>query len=495
MASSYSLKLRLELPATGEQSGTWGTTLNYQMGTLLEQAIAGHATIIMPANADYTLSAVSGALDEARNAVLTITSAVPLTATRAIIIPAVSKTYAVRNQTAGGQYISVKTAAGAGVTIPPGANMVLFCDGTTCDTLAVPYGTGQSLAAGSISITDGFTVAGAAVFNGTAKFNSTVTLAADPGDPLGAATKQYVDNKALPVSGGTVNGNLTVSLPAAPTSGAVFLGNAGLHFLQFDGAAYQMPNASLYVGGSKVLTEGSFDTGGYLAKAGGTMTGALVQTAAGYLRGDSNVALYLQTVAGVERSVLFFDTADGKTKLRTAGGTAMALDSAGLLECNGISSTGSVIGGSFGYFQTPRTADNTFGRAMVNGDNRFGNWMWNDGGGYLQIQVDGVLRSVTAAVSDIRLKEDVRPTQHSALAKIAALDFIDFRYKPGQAINPAATLRGGISAQQAQQIEPGWVHTMPDEEGSLTLNTTLLLTNALQAIKELRAEVAALRGA
>ena len=41
MASTPSTSLRLELMATGDQSGTWGDTTNTNLGTLLEQAITG----------------------------------------------------------------------------------------------------------------------------------------------------------------------------------------------------------------------------------------------------------------------------------------------------------------------------------------------------------------------------------------------------------------------------------------------------------------------
>ena len=42
MASTYSTNLKLELMGTGDQSGTWGSTTNTNLGTLLEQAIAGN---------------------------------------------------------------------------------------------------------------------------------------------------------------------------------------------------------------------------------------------------------------------------------------------------------------------------------------------------------------------------------------------------------------------------------------------------------------------
>jgi hypothetical protein len=47
MASTYSTNLKIELIGTGEQSGTWGTTTNSNLGTALEQAIVGKADVTM----------------------------------------------------------------------------------------------------------------------------------------------------------------------------------------------------------------------------------------------------------------------------------------------------------------------------------------------------------------------------------------------------------------------------------------------------------------
>lgn len=44
MASTYS-NLKIELIGTGEQSGTWGTTTNTNLGTALEEAITGSADV------------------------------------------------------------------------------------------------------------------------------------------------------------------------------------------------------------------------------------------------------------------------------------------------------------------------------------------------------------------------------------------------------------------------------------------------------------------
>lgn len=127
MASTYSTRLRLELMASGDQSGTWGTTTNTNLGTLVEAAIAGRAAVSMT-DADYTLTTANGTTDEARNMILNISGA--LTATRNVICPAVSKLYVVKNATTGGQSIILKTASGSGVTIGNGLTSLVFCDGT-----------------------------------------------------------------------------------------------------------------------------------------------------------------------------------------------------------------------------------------------------------------------------------------------------------------------------------------------------------------------------
>ena len=129
MPSTYSPILRVELPATGEQAGTWGTAVNTMTGTVLEGAIAGTATVALPAGAaDYTLTALNGVDDEARKAVLKITAA--LTANRNVICPAVSKLYFVHNATSGAYTVTLKTSAGTGIAIPQGNKTWLYCDGT-----------------------------------------------------------------------------------------------------------------------------------------------------------------------------------------------------------------------------------------------------------------------------------------------------------------------------------------------------------------------------
>lgn len=129
MASTYST-LKIELIGTGDQNNTWGATTNTNLGTAIEEAITGMATANFTADSDLTITLTdSNASQVARNLVLNVTSGVSLTATRNLIVPTIEKAYYVFNNTTNGQSITVKTLAGAGVTIPNGGKSVVYVDG------------------------------------------------------------------------------------------------------------------------------------------------------------------------------------------------------------------------------------------------------------------------------------------------------------------------------------------------------------------------------
>lgn len=127
MPSTYSPSLRLELIGSGEQAGIWGATTNTNLGTLLEQSIAGVQAITMT-DANYTLSSLNGISDEARQAVLVVSGT--NTAIRDVIAPLAVKTYIIKNNTTGGFAILIRASSGTSVSIPNGATCTVYCDGT-----------------------------------------------------------------------------------------------------------------------------------------------------------------------------------------------------------------------------------------------------------------------------------------------------------------------------------------------------------------------------
>lgn len=135
MTSTYSPNLALELIGTGDQPGTWGTTTNNNLGTLLEQAISGYTTQAITDGADTVLTMSNGASCTARNMVIELTGA--LTAARTLIVPNNRKLYFIYNNTSGGFGVTVKTASGAGVLVRNEQRVALLCNSTNNVVAAV----------------------------------------------------------------------------------------------------------------------------------------------------------------------------------------------------------------------------------------------------------------------------------------------------------------------------------------------------------------------
>lgn len=154
MASTYSSRLRIELIGTGEQSGIWGDTTNTNLGTLIDEAVAGVASITMT-DANYTLTVADGATDQSRKAVLVLTGT--LTAGRNVICPSSQKVYIVKNSTTGGFATTIKTSGGTGYAVPNGKTVLLYCDGTDVFLAADVTSTVNPSFTGNISL-DGPTV-------------------------------------------------------------------------------------------------------------------------------------------------------------------------------------------------------------------------------------------------------------------------------------------------------------------------------------------------
>jgi microcystin-dependent protein len=156
MASSYSTSLKIELIGNGDQSGTWGTTTNNNLGTIIEQAITGVQTITM-VNADYTLTNYNGVSDEARNAVLVATGT--NSAIRQIICPLVNKLYVIYNNTSGGYAITIGGVTGSVITIPNGTTAQVYCDGTN-------FFSSQTGSAGNFNVNGNLVVSGTSTLTG-----------------------------------------------------------------------------------------------------------------------------------------------------------------------------------------------------------------------------------------------------------------------------------------------------------------------------------------
>ena len=237
MPSTYSPNLRIELIANGEQSGTWGTTTNTNLGTLIEDAISGYVSVPITL-ADQALTVSNGVADQSRNMVVNLTTTTG--ADFNVYIPPAEKVYIIRNASSFNATIycgtSINppgntTAAGAGVTIPSGRETLVFSDATNVIP-AVDYLATLSLGT-ALPLTSGGT--GSATASG-ARTN------------LGLGTIATQNANAVTITGGSITGITDLAVADGGTGASDASGartNLGLGTI-----ATQNSNAVTITGGS-----------------------------------------------------------------------------------------------------------------------------------------------------------------------------------------------------------------------------------------------------
>ena len=125
MASTYSA-LKIQLMATGENSGTWGNVTNDNLGIAIEEAIAESADVAFTgSNVSITLSDTN-ASQVARNLRLNLTGT-SVASTQALTVPDIEKPYIVNNGLTDD--VEVKNSTGANVTVPAGKTMWVYSTG------------------------------------------------------------------------------------------------------------------------------------------------------------------------------------------------------------------------------------------------------------------------------------------------------------------------------------------------------------------------------
>jgi hypothetical protein len=133
MASSFS-DLGIELMATGENAGTWGTKTNTNL-QIVEKSIAGYVEQAVTSGGTTVLSITDGDATEstsvARHAVIKLTGTI--TGNSIVTVPdSIEKVYIVTNGTSGAYTVQFKTASGTGITfgVSEKTTKLVYSDGT-----------------------------------------------------------------------------------------------------------------------------------------------------------------------------------------------------------------------------------------------------------------------------------------------------------------------------------------------------------------------------
>ena len=219
MASTYS-DLKIELIATGEQSGTWGTTTNTNLGTALSEAITGSADVAF-SSSDVTLTLTdTNSAQSARNLRLNLTGTTA--GARNLILGSncqIEKLYLVNNTCADA--ITVKNTSGTGIAVPAGKTMFVFNNGTNVVD-ALSYFAGE-VAATTITASGTLAVTGNATFTNDLTVNGNTTLGNASGDTitLNAATATIPNNLNFSGTGTIRLPNGTTGQRPSPAAGMI----------------------------------------------------------------------------------------------------------------------------------------------------------------------------------------------------------------------------------------------------------------------------------
>ena len=120
--------LRLTELATGEGSGSWGTTTNTNLELIGEAFSFG--TEAITTNADtHTTTIADGSTDPGRSMFLQYTGTLDSACTITIAPNTVSKLWFIENATSGSQSIIISQGSGANITIPNGQTKAIYSDG------------------------------------------------------------------------------------------------------------------------------------------------------------------------------------------------------------------------------------------------------------------------------------------------------------------------------------------------------------------------------
>ena len=151
MPTSFSTNLALALPATGELSGTWGTTVNSNITNMLDEAL-GYQAFTATGGSD-TLTIPDGTTGVARSIYIQLDG----TGGGTVNVPtAKTKMYFVFNNTSSA--ITFKVTSQTGVSIPAAAKIALVSNGTDIITAenylaALTLGAALPVASGGTSLT------------------------------------------------------------------------------------------------------------------------------------------------------------------------------------------------------------------------------------------------------------------------------------------------------------------------------------------------------
>jgi hypothetical protein len=202
--ATYVNDLRLKEIATGDESGTWGTSTNTNLELIAEAFSYG--TEAITTNADtHTTTIADGASDPGRALYLKYTGTLDSACTITIGPDTVSKVWIIENGTSGSQDIILSQGSGANITIPAGDTKVVYSDGAGAG--AAFFDAFASLSVVDLKVQDDLTVTDDASIGGDATITGTLGVTGDITGTLATAAQPNITSLGT-LTGLTTTGDI-----------------------------------------------------------------------------------------------------------------------------------------------------------------------------------------------------------------------------------------------------------------------------------------------
>lgn len=220
--ATYTNDLRLKEIATGDESGTWGTSTNTNLSLIADAFSLG--TKQMAADADETFTMPDATADGTRSLYLKLTSAVSLSATRTVTLApdTVSKVWIIENATTGSQIITIKQGSGATVNVASGSKVMVVTDGAGAG--AAVFNASPTTTSGTVTSVGGTGTVNGITLTGTVTSSGNLTL----GGTLSNVNLTSQVTGTLPIAnGGTGTTSTTFVNLATNVTGTLPVANGG----------------------------------------------------------------------------------------------------------------------------------------------------------------------------------------------------------------------------------------------------------------------------
>ena len=212
--ATYTTNSGIKKIATGDESGTWGTSTNTNFD-IIDRIAAGVGSITL-SGTTHTLTTSDGTASDGQYHVLLLGGSPSGTNTITVAPNDTKRMYFVKNNS--GQSAIFSQGSGANVTVANGAAAIIYCDGAGSGAAVVDLGASLPLSGALLAANNLSDVANA----GTSRTNLGVAIGSNV-LAYDANLQAFVTALTLPTSDGT-NGQALVT----NGSGTISFGSAGI---------------------------------------------------------------------------------------------------------------------------------------------------------------------------------------------------------------------------------------------------------------------------